>query len=114
MAQLGNVSQFIKQAAQDNQHRTLILIDKVQGKPPVYCKFVHRYDKSQLSRVDGFFPSTYIALHHGSDEMIFSAGDLPILSHIGTSKVAVVTRTIHGCEIKAAEPGNAEQFIGLA
>lgn len=112
MAQVSDVNRLIQRQAFDEQYRTLILVDKVNG-GTVWGKFVHRYDNSNRSPVDLYFDSTFRTLKIAEENVVFTADVLPMLAHIGNCQITLIEHTREGCVVKNADPSSIRNNIGL-
>jgi len=112
MPRVSNVKALVQKQAFDQQHRTLIMIDKING-GAVWGKFVHRYDQSNRAQVDLYFDSAFRTLSISEENVVFTADVLPILSHIGKHQISIVEHTLNGCVIINGDPTSFESTIGL-
>jgi hypothetical protein len=112
MAHVSDLKKLIQRQAFDQEHRTLILIDRVNG-GSVWNKFVHRYDDSNRSQIDLYFDSTFRALRTADESVVFTANVLPILSHIGKYQITIIEHTREGCVVKNGDPKEMMNLIGL-
>ena len=112
MAHVSDLKKLIQRQAFDQEHRTLILIDRVNG-GSVWGKFVHRYDDSNKSQVDLYFDASFRALRVSEESVVFTSNVLPILAHIGKYQITIIEHTREGCIIKSGDPTEIDSVIGL-
>lgn len=112
MAVFSDLRQLVQRQSFDQQHRTLILIDQVNG-GKVWGKFVHRYDQSHKSPVDLYFDTSFRALRVAEENVVFTADVLPILSHLGKYQITIVRHTHEGCVVESGDPSTIDGMVGI-